>query len=95
MIGSDSASQDRIHRSAHSSVAQESRAAREDLLIGSLNVSMGADDSGHFAIEKSAQRNFFARGFAMSIDDDVQGFAAHFRDCMLRQHEMGCPKLAA
>src|SRR4029453_8255805 len=44
-------------------------------------MSMGAQGSGYLSVEKAAQRNFFARGFAVSVDDDVECFATHFRDC--------------
>ena len=39
---------------------------------------MRADHSGDFPVEKTAQRDFLACGFAMSVNDDIPRFTAHF-----------------
>src|SRR5690349_11754367 len=70
-----------MDRATHSGITQKGRAVRKNLLIGRLNMSMGADNSGHFTVEKSAKRYFFARGFSMNVDNDVRRLAADFRNC--------------
>src|SRR5690348_4017399 len=68
-----------MDRTTHACIAQESRSVRKNLLIGGLNVSVRADNSRYFAVEKSAKRYLFARGFSMDIDNDVRCLAADFR----------------
>ena len=45
------------------------------------------DHGRHLPVEKSAQRNFFAGGFAVRIDDNVRGLTAHFRHCRFHSAE--------
>ena len=81
--GIDSAPEDGIDRSAHAGIADESCAPGEDLFVGRLNMSVSADDSGNFPVEKSAHGDFLTRGFAVDIDKDVRGLFAHLRYCSL------------
>ena len=41
---------------------------------------VGADDGRNFSIEKTSDRDFLARGLAMSIDENDRRLLAHFRD---------------
>src|SRR5207253_4155791 len=70
----------RSHRSADSGIAKKCSAARKNLFVRGLHVSMGAEDGGNFAIEKTGERNFFARRFAVNINHDDRSFRPHFRN---------------
>ena len=83
----DRAPEDGVYRAAHACVAQKSRAAGEDLLVRRLNMRVRTDHSRHFPVEKSAQRNFLASGFAVRIDEDVCCLAAHLRHCRFHSSE--------
>jgi len=43
-------------------------------------MSMGAENSRNFPVQKAAERNFLARGLAMNINHDDRSFCAHFRN---------------
>src|SRR5258708_38376898 len=73
------ASQDRIYRTAHARVAQESCSAGKNLLVGGLNVGVGSNNSRNFSVEKPAQRAFFACGLSVYVHDDVPSLVAHLR----------------
>ena len=49
------------------------------MLVRCLNMSVSADDSGDFSVEKTAHGDFLTGGFAMHINDDVHSPFAHLR----------------
>src|SRR5439155_18219538 len=77
----DGAPENGIYRTAHSRVAQESCAAGKDLFISCLNVGVSPNNSRNLPVEKSAQRDFLARGFPVCVHDDVCRLVAHLRYC--------------
>src|SRR5438132_6140795 len=81
--GIDSAPEDGIDRSAHASIAHESCAPGEDLFVGRLNMSVSADDSGNFSVEKSAHGDFLTCSFTVDIDKDVRGLFTDLCYCNL------------
>ena len=67
----------------------------KDLFVRCLHMRVSANYSRNFSIEKSAERDFLARGLAMCIHNDVGGFFAHLRRPLLPRREMGSPESAA
>ena len=48
------------------------------MLVGCLNMSVRADDSGDLSVEKTSHGNPLARRFAVHIHDDIPRLFAHF-----------------
>src|SRR5207244_4178768 len=66
----DGATYDGIHRPAHSSIAKKGGAAGKNLFVCRLDVSVSAEHGRNPSIEKTGERNFFARRFTLSINHD-------------------------
>src|SRR4051794_2428289 len=55
------ATQNGVNRATHAGVTDEGGAAGKDLFVGSLDMRMGAQNSGNPAVQEAAHRDFFAR----------------------------------
>lgn len=70
------ASQDAFLSAGKSGVAKKASAAGKDLLIGSLNVSVCADQSGNASVQESRHGNFLRGGFGVHVDEDDGSFSS-------------------
>lgn len=70
----DVATDDGFVRAGKPGVGEVGGATGEDLVIGCLDVGVGADDDGDFAIERAAHGNLFGSGFAMEVNKDAGCF---------------------
>ena len=57
-------------RARKSGVAQESGAARENLLVGRLDMGVSSNHGAHAAIQQSRDGHFLGRGFGVEIDQN-------------------------
>jgi hypothetical protein len=74
--GVDVTAQNAFVGPCETSVAQIGSAAREDLFVGGLHVSVRADNSADLAIDHSSEGDFFGGGFGVHVhEDDGRGFA--------------------
>lgn len=73
-----------VVRTSKTRVAQESGAAGENVFVGSLDMSVGSDDSADLAIEHSGQSNLFGSGLGVEVDED--GFRERTKPRYLLKH---------
>ena len=69
-----------VVRTAHSDIANKCRSARENALIGCLDMGMGTEDCRDLAIEESPHCDFFAGRFRMHVHDDDRCFSSQTFD---------------
>ncbi len=60
----------RVARPAHADVGDERRAARQEPLVGRLDVGVGPDDRRDLAVEVMAHRGLLARGLGVEVHED-------------------------
>jgi hypothetical protein len=65
----DFAAQYAFVRTAKPGVAQKGRAARENLLVRRLHMSVSADDGGHPSIQHSREGDLFGGGFGVKVHE--------------------------
>jgi hypothetical protein len=69
----DFAAQDALVRAGEARVCQVSGAAGEDLLVGRLHVSVGADDGGNLAVQHAGQGDFFGSRLGVHVNENDMG----------------------
>ena len=70
------ASQDAFLSAGEAGVAKKTGAAGKDLLIGRLNVSVRADQSGNASVQESRHGDFLRGGFGVHVDENDGGFSS-------------------
>lgn len=78
--GIDFATQNTLLRAGKAGIREVSGAAGENLFIGRLDVSVGADDGGNLAIEHAAHGDLLGSGLGVEIDEDDGGLGAERLD---------------
>ena len=73
------ASQDAFLSAGEAGVAKKTGAAGKDLLVGGLNVSVRADQSGDASVKESRHGDFFRSGFGVHVDEDDGSFSSERR----------------
>lgn len=73
------ASQDAFLSAGKSGIAKKAGAAGKDLLIGGLNMSVRADQSGNASVKESRHGDFLRGGFGVHVDEDDGSFPSEKR----------------
>ena len=83
----DVAPDDRFVRAGESGVGEIGGAAGKDLVVGGLDVRVGADDERGEAIHGAAKGDFLRGRLGVEIDEDAGRLRFNFRDLGLDEEE--------